>query len=85
MPKCINDLSKIYRGNEISPKGFGYSSSTENIGCKMRGKDGNWWIIKQIKNGKRWNKFYPTVFQALNHQLLKQMKQMNFQLLIFII
>lgn len=57
MPKCKNDTKKFYKGNEPSPKGFGWCAHAESISKKRKGKDGNMWIIKQIKNGsKRWVK-----------------------------
>lgn len=39
MPKCINDTSKNYTGKELSPKGLGYCSSSEEVGKIMVGKD----------------------------------------------
>ena len=32
MPLCKNDHTKTYKGNEPSPKGFGYCAHNENIG-----------------------------------------------------
>jgi hypothetical protein len=58
MPKCINDTTKYYTGNEKSPMGLGYCSSGEEIGQKMKGKDNNLWIVKEGEGGKkRWIKF----------------------------
>ena len=57
MPKCLNDPSKNYKGNEPSPKGLGYCAHAEKVGSKMKGKDGNFWIVKEDKNKvKRWYK-----------------------------
>lgn len=58
MPKCKNDPTKNYKGNEPSPKGLGICAHAEKIGKRLKGKDGNIWIIKKTKNGiKRWVKF----------------------------
>lgn len=57
MPKCINNPKKNYKGSEPSPKGFGYCAGGMKVGEKKKGKDGNIWIIKKVKNGsKRWMK-----------------------------
>ena len=57
MPKCINDPSKTYKGDEPSPKGLGYCAHAEKEDKIMKGKDGNNWIVKKVKNGsKRWIK-----------------------------
>jgi hypothetical protein len=57
MPKCLNDPKKSYKGTEPSPKGLGYCAHGMNVGEKKKGKDGNIWIIKKVKNGsKRWMK-----------------------------
>lgn len=57
MPFCKNNNSKIYDGNEPSPKGLGYCASSENVGKKMKGKDGNIWKVKKISTGiRRWVK-----------------------------
>ena len=58
MPKCKNDPSRSYKGTEPSPKGLGYCAHGMKEGDKKKGKDGNIWIIKKIKNGSlRWIKF----------------------------
>jgi hypothetical protein len=58
MPKCINNDSKYYTGNEKSPMGLGYCSLTEEIGKRMKGKDSNMWVVKKVSDGKkRWVKF----------------------------
>ena len=36
MPKCINDLSRSYKGTESSPKGLGYCAHNEKIGTKKK-------------------------------------------------
>lgn len=57
MPKCKNDPKRTYKGTEPSPKGLGHCAHTEKVGKKMKGKDGNQWIITQTKKGvKRWSK-----------------------------
>lgn len=58
MPYCKNDSKKKYKGTEPSPKGLGYCAHASNINIKKKGKDGNIWIVKKIKNGtKRWIKY----------------------------
>ena len=57
MPYCKNDPKKTYKGDEPSPKGFGYCAHSENIGTIKNGKDGNKWIISITSKGiKRWIK-----------------------------
>ena len=57
MPKCLNDPKKSYKGTEPSPKGLGYCAGGMKVGEKKKGKDGNMWSVKQVKNGsKRWVK-----------------------------
>lgn len=58
MPKCKNDNKRYYKGNEPSPRGLGYSAQVMKEGSKKKGKDGNMWIVKKIKDGSlRWMKF----------------------------
>ena len=57
MPKCLNNPKKSYKGTEPSPKGLGYCAGGMKVGEKKKGKDGNMWSVKQVKNGsKRWIK-----------------------------
>jgi hypothetical protein len=56
MPKCINDETKKYRGDEPSPKGFGYSASVLEVGTKQKGQDENTWIVGKTSLGNRWIK-----------------------------
>ena len=57
MPYCKNDPKKQYKGDEPSPKGLGYCAHAEKEGNKKKGKDGNMWEVKSVKNGsKRWTK-----------------------------
>ena len=57
MPTCKNDPSKKYKGTEPSPKGYGWCAHGEKEGKVRKGKDGNQWIVKNVKNGsKRWMK-----------------------------
>ena len=61
MPKCKNDPKRIFKGTEPSPKGLGHCAHTEKVGKKMKGKDGNHWIITQTNKGvKRWSKIKGT-------------------------
>jgi len=55
MPLCIKDSKKSYKGNEPSPKGFGFCAHSEQIGTIKKGLDNNLWIVvKTDKNIKRW-------------------------------
>ena len=57
MPKCKNDESKSYKGDEPSPKGLGYCAHAEKEGSEKKGKDGNMWEVKMVSSGsKRWVK-----------------------------
>ena len=57
MPKCKNDKTRSYKGTEPSPKGLGWCAHGMKEGDKKKGKDGNMWIIKKVKNGNlRWMK-----------------------------
>jgi hypothetical protein len=60
MPKCKNDPKRTYKGTEPSPKGLGYCAHSEKVGKKRKGKDGNQWIVKQVKTSKRWMKIKST-------------------------
>lgn len=42
MPNCKNDLSKVYKGTEPSPKGKGYCAHAEKVNTRRIGKDGNY-------------------------------------------
>jgi hypothetical protein len=60
MPKCKNDPTKSYKGDEPSPKGLGYCAHSEEINKVRKGKDGNTWKIKTtIKGVKKWVKEQP--------------------------
>lgn len=52
--KCKNCEGKYYKGNEPSPKGRGYCASAEPVDTKKKGLDGKMWVVKSVKNGKRW-------------------------------
>ena len=56
MPKCSNISTKSYTGNEPTPKGLGFSASTEEVGKIMVGLDGANWIVTQTKTCKKWVK-----------------------------
>ncbi len=57
MPPCKNDPKSSYKGDEPSPKGLGYCAHAEKVDTKMKGKDGNMWIISETsKKIKRWIK-----------------------------
>lgn len=56
MPKCINDETKTYKGDEPSPKGLGYSAGKLKDGDTHMGKDGNMWFVKKTTTSNRWMK-----------------------------
>jgi hypothetical protein len=58
MPKCINDETKSYTGNEPSPKGYGYSAGNLEPGHKLKGTDGNIWCVNKTIKGNRWFKSF---------------------------
>ena len=75
MPTCKNDPSKKYKGTEPSPKGMGWCAHGEKEGKVRKGKDGNQWIVKKVKNGsKRWikNKVIKKVTKKLTVNKLKK-------------
>ena len=46
-----------YKGDEPSPKGFGYCAHEQVIGTVGTGTDGNTWVVKADKNGRHaWRK-----------------------------
>jgi hypothetical protein len=61
MPKCKNDKTRSYTGNEPSPKGRGYCAHAEEVGKRRKGKDGQFWVVKETKRGKRWFKVSKSV------------------------
>ena len=57
MPVCKNDPSKKYKGNEPSPKGFGYCAHAEKVFTIKEGTDNEKWIVIDDKNKtKKWIK-----------------------------
>lgn len=57
MPNCKNDPNRKYKGTEPSPKGLGFCAHGMKIGAVKKGKDGNKWEVREVKNGsKRWMK-----------------------------
>ena len=58
MPICKNDPTKTYIGKEPSPKGLGWCAASEKENVIRKGKDGNKWVAKRVKNGSlRWFKY----------------------------
>ena len=45
-----------FKGTEPSPKGKGYCARNLKVGKRMKGKDGNMWVVKKTKRGQRWFK-----------------------------
>ena len=54
MPTCKNDYKKSYKGNEPSPKGYGWCAHAEKINTIKTGTNGKKWIVKKFINGKKW-------------------------------
>ena len=52
MPRCKNDPTRSYKGDEPSPKGLGFCAKAEEAGKIMTGLDGERWQ----KIGTRWQK-----------------------------
>ena len=82
MPKCINDETKIYNGNEPSPLGYGYYPGNLEPGHKQKGTDGNVWCVNKTINGNRWfkNIFKKVILndktESFNITILKKQKNM---------
>ena len=53
MLKYKNDPTRKYKGTEPSPKGLGYCAHNMKVGAVKKGKDGNKWIVKDMKNGSK--------------------------------
>jgi hypothetical protein len=56
MPKCLNDSGKRYTGSENTPKGKGYVASAEKVGKRMKGTDGDMYVVAKKGGSKRWTK-----------------------------
>ena len=76
MPKCLNDPKRNYKGNEPSPKGFGYCAHSEKIGLLKRGKGGKIWVVKKFNNTKKWvlSDFYNN-FKKIENKLKLLLKK----------
>ena len=80
MPKCKNDKSRNYKGTEPSPKGLGYCAHSEKLNKKMKGRDGNIWIIQKTSKGvKRWvkNSKEKNNFDILNKKLIRWWQKLS--------
>ena len=74
MPKCKNDPSRNYKGDEPSPKGLGYCAHSEEVGTIRLGKDTRAWIVNEIKNGsKRWIVQSKDIFVGI--KLIKKLEE----------
>ena len=56
MPKCLNDSNKRYTGYENTPKGKGYVASAEKVGKRMKGTDGDMYVVTKNGRAKKWTK-----------------------------
>ena len=68
MPKCINDSTKTYKGNEPSPKGLGFCAHAEPEGMTRQDKNGTLWIVKQYVNGSKKTKRWVRVKHTKKHK-----------------
>ena len=59
-----------FKGTEPSPKGKGYCARNLKVGKRMKGKDGNMWVVKKTKRGQRW-------FKIKNKKKLTKNKKNN--------
>lgn len=83
MLKCKNDPKRTYKGTEPSPKGLGYCAHNMKVDTIKKGKDGNKWIVKKVKNGsKRWVKIKDESLKRkkLNREI-KEKKTLNSNLI----
>ncbi len=65
MPRCKNDETSSYKGDEPSPKGLGYCAHAEKIGTVKKGKDGNKWRVEKTMTGaRRWVKYNKVATKA---------------------
>ncbi len=60
MPKCINDPTRRYKGDEISPLGKGYTAAVEKIGKRMKGIDNKMYVVTKSGKNKRWTRVSDT-------------------------
>ena len=51
MPKCHNDPTRYYRGNEPSPKGLGFCAHAARVGARKKGANGAWWVVREHATG----------------------------------
>lgn len=56
MHACINDPKKKYKGDEPSPKGYGYCAHSEKLGKIQKGKDDKIWQVKIVGSKQKWVK-----------------------------
>ena len=78
IPKCKNDPTRTYKGDELSPKGLGYCDHTEKLNSIKKGKDGNKWMISKNKNGtKRWTKVNTNKINEKNIDKIKLFMKSN--------
>lgn len=78
MPKCKNDPTRTYKGDEPSPKGLGYCAHTEKLNSIKKGKDGNKWLVSKNKNGtKRWTKVNTNKITEKNIDKIKLFMKSN--------
>lgn len=55
MPKCLNDSTKRYTGDENTPKGRGYTASAEKLGTRKKGTDGRMYVVTKAGSYKKWS------------------------------
>ena len=77
MPKCKNSDTGTYKGTEPSPKGLGYCAKGEKINKKMKGNDGNMWIINETKTEVDFSNFSKGIYFVTinNSEVVKVIKE----------
>lgn len=76
MPKCKNDPSRTYKGDEPSPKGLGYCAHASKLKEIRKGKDGENWVVNRNQNGvKRWVKIEGYSLGKLEKYLFDKFKK----------
>ena len=53
MPNCLNDPSAYFKGDEPSPKGYGFCAHAEPEDRVRIGTDGEYWVVQRDKNGRK--------------------------------
>lgn len=66
MPRCKNDPTKSYKGDEPSPKGLGYCAHAEPVLTTRKGRDGKKYEVRLNTNGVKSWKLAPVGERPIN-------------------